>query len=140
MGDARSDRRGRAAERLAAWLLRLKGYRILERRLSTACGEIDLVARRGGVLVFVEVKRRGEPAAALGALGGRGRGSPGSPAGSIWWRSARGAGRSICRMLGGPEQHRRGEAAPGRPSPSGRGSRPGSGFVTAPSGRAARAP
>lgn len=73
MGDARSDRRGRAAERLAAWLLRLKGYRILERRLSTPCGEIDLIARRGGVLAFVEVKRRGETAAALGALGERQR-------------------------------------------------------------------
>jgi putative endonuclease len=73
MGDGRSDRRGRAAELLAAWLLRLKGYRILERRLSTPCGEIDLIARRGGVLVFVEVKRRGETETALGALGERQR-------------------------------------------------------------------
>lgn len=72
-GDGGSDRRGRAAERVAAWLLRLEGYRILERRFATPCGEIDLIARRGGVLVFVEVKRRGETAAALGALGERQR-------------------------------------------------------------------
>jgi putative endonuclease len=49
---------GRRGETLAAWFLRLKGYRILASRFKTPMGEIDLVARRFGVLVFVEVKAR----------------------------------------------------------------------------------
>lgn len=49
---------GRRGEDLAAWYLRLKGYRILDRRVKTPGGEIDLVARRFGVTVFVEVKSR----------------------------------------------------------------------------------
>jgi putative endonuclease len=54
----RSERRGRWAEHLAALYLQLKGYRILGRRLRTAGGEIDILARHGDTLVFVEVKRR----------------------------------------------------------------------------------
>ncbi|GAB4362227.1 MAG: YraN family protein [Kiloniellaceae bacterium] len=50
--------RGRRAERLAAWWLRLKGYRILAQDFRCPVGEIDLVARRGGILAVVEVKRR----------------------------------------------------------------------------------
>lgn len=50
---------GRAAETVAALLLKLKGYRILDRRFRGVRGEVDLIARRGGLLVFVEVKRRG---------------------------------------------------------------------------------
>ncbi len=46
--------RGRRAELLAAWWLRLKGYRILARDLRTPVGEIDLIARRGRVLALVE--------------------------------------------------------------------------------------
>ncbi len=49
---------GRRGESLAAWYLRIKGYRILETRLKTPVGEIDLVARRFGTTVFVEVKTR----------------------------------------------------------------------------------
>lgn len=49
---------GRGAETLAVWLLRLKGYRILGRNLRTPVGEVDIVARRGKVVAFVEVKRR----------------------------------------------------------------------------------
>ena len=49
---------GLRAEALAALLLRLKGYRILARRMRTKLGEIDLVARRGRMLAFVEVKAR----------------------------------------------------------------------------------
>jgi putative endonuclease len=62
------ERAGRAAEALAAWLLRLRGYRILARRHATPVGEIDLVARRGDLVVFVEVKRRPRIGSALEAL------------------------------------------------------------------------
>jgi putative endonuclease len=55
---AQAERRGRRGETLAAWYLRLKGWRIVARRVKTARGEIDLVARRGGTLAFVEVKWR----------------------------------------------------------------------------------
>jgi putative endonuclease len=47
-----------SAESLAAALLLAKGYRILARRLRTPVGEVDIVARRGDTLVFVEVKAR----------------------------------------------------------------------------------
>ena len=49
---------GRKAENYAALYLRLKGYKILERRFKTRNGEIDLIARKGGTLVFTEVKKR----------------------------------------------------------------------------------
>ena len=55
----RAEHRGRRAETLAAWLLRAKGYRILARRFRVPAGEIDLVARRGRMIAFVEVKARG---------------------------------------------------------------------------------
>lgn len=60
--------RGLWAESAAAWLLRLKGYRILARRWRTPVGEIDLIARKGRLVVFVEVKRRAVQGAALDAL------------------------------------------------------------------------
>jgi putative endonuclease len=63
-----AETRGRRAETLAAWWLRLKGYSILDRRVATPVGEIDLVAARGGTLVFVEVKARAGFDAALLAL------------------------------------------------------------------------
>ena len=62
------ERAGRLAETAAAWLLRLRGFRILARRYVTPVGEIDLVARRGELLVFVEVKRRLRADDALSAL------------------------------------------------------------------------
>lgn len=61
-GEGRSAprRRGRwpAGERIAAWWLRLKGWRILDTRVRTPAGEVDLVARRGSLVAFVEVKTR----------------------------------------------------------------------------------
>lgn len=51
-------RAGRRAEVLAVLWLRLKGYRILARNWRAAGGEIDILARRGDMLVAVEVKRR----------------------------------------------------------------------------------
>ncbi|HKX78802.1 MAG TPA: YraN family protein [Novosphingobium sp.] len=54
----RAETRGRKGEALAAWYLRLKGWRILARRVRTPRGEIDLVARCGGTVSFVEVKWR----------------------------------------------------------------------------------
>jgi putative endonuclease len=54
----RAERGGRRAETLAAWWLRLKGWTILGRRVRTPVGEVDLIARRGRTLAFVEVKAR----------------------------------------------------------------------------------
>lgn len=68
MSRRRHERAGRLAEAVAAWHLRLRGYRILARRYATPVGEIDLVAQRGGLLLFVEVKGRADPEAALTAL------------------------------------------------------------------------
>ena len=60
--------RGRRAELLCLWHLRLRGYRILARRYRVAEGEIDLIARRGRVLAAIEVKARADEAAAAHAL------------------------------------------------------------------------
>jgi putative endonuclease len=51
---------GLKAESIAALLLQLKGYSILERRYAVSGGEIDLIARRGAAIAFVEVKARGD--------------------------------------------------------------------------------
>jgi putative endonuclease len=52
-------RTGVSAETRAAAFLMAKGYRILAKRFRTPYGEIDLVARKRNLLVFVEVKARG---------------------------------------------------------------------------------
>jgi putative endonuclease len=49
---------GKRGEDAACDELTKRGYRILERRFRTRCGEIDIVARDGDVIVFVEVKAR----------------------------------------------------------------------------------
>lgn len=59
---------GRRAETLAALWLRLKGYRILARRVRLPAGEIDLIARKGDVLAFVEVKARSDFTSAANAV------------------------------------------------------------------------
>ncbi|MEQ1687424.1 MAG: YraN family protein [Sphingopyxis sp.] len=53
-----TEAQGRRAETLAAWYLRLKGWRIVARRARVHGGEVDVIARRGGTLAFVEVKWR----------------------------------------------------------------------------------
>lgn len=64
----KAEQRGRRAETLGAWWLRLHGWRILARRARVPGGEVDLVARRGRTLAFVEVKARGDEAGAAIAL------------------------------------------------------------------------
>lgn len=49
---------GDAGEDLAAAALKKQGYRIIERNFSCPLGEVDLIARQGDFLVFVEVKTR----------------------------------------------------------------------------------
>ena len=63
-----AERGGRRAERLVAWWLRLKGWRILAVRAKTPVGEVDLIARRGRILAFIEVKARASEAEAGMAL------------------------------------------------------------------------
>ena len=61
-----AEQRGRGAERIAAWWLRLRGWRILAQRARVPGGEVDLIARRGRIVAFVEVKaRRRDASAAL---------------------------------------------------------------------------
>lgn len=62
MNRAERELKGRRGEMLAAWYLRLKGWRILARRVKTPRGEVDLVARRGRMVAFVEVKWRNSAA------------------------------------------------------------------------------
>lgn len=63
--------RGRAGERLARLHLEERGYEILETNFRSRYGEIDLIARCGDVVAFIEVKarrsrRHGEPFEAVG--------------------------------------------------------------------------
>lgn len=63
-----AEKRGRGAETLACWYLRLHGWRILARRARVHGGEVDIVARRGRTLAFVEVKARSSGEAAAFAV------------------------------------------------------------------------
>jgi putative endonuclease len=49
---------GLRAEKIAAWYLRLKGYRVLVERYHIFQGEIDVLAQKGKTLIAVEVKAR----------------------------------------------------------------------------------
>lgn len=71
MSEARrqkAERRGRFAEWIAAFWLMLKGYRILALRHRTPLGEIDIIARRGNLVAFIEVKARRDTALAIDAV------------------------------------------------------------------------
>ena len=63
-------RRGHRGEWLAALALILKGYRIVARRHRTKLGEIDLIARRGRLVLIVEVKCRATLTDAMEAITG----------------------------------------------------------------------
>jgi len=53
-----ADAEGRRGEAYAAdWLVR-RGWEIVDRRVKTKAGEVDLVARKPGLIAFVEVKMR----------------------------------------------------------------------------------
>ena len=64
------ERAARAGERMAEEFLRLRGLEILDRNVRSGRGEVDLIARDGETVVFVEVKLRsgGDPSAALVAV------------------------------------------------------------------------
>lgn len=68
MSRREAERRGRGAETIATWWLRLRGWRILARRARVPGGEVDIVARRGRILAFVEVKARASADAAAFSL------------------------------------------------------------------------
>ncbi|MBV1706886.1 MAG: YraN family protein [Hyphomicrobiales bacterium] len=70
MARRRALRLGWQAESLAVLLLRLKGWQILARRFNVPGGEVDIIARRGSIVIFVEVKARATPEAALAAIDG----------------------------------------------------------------------
>ena len=54
----RAEQQGRKGEARAAAWLRLKGWSILDMRVKTPVGEVDIVAKRGALIAFVEVKWR----------------------------------------------------------------------------------
>jgi len=91
----RAERAGHMAERVAALLLRLKGYRLVGRRVRTPLGELDLLARRGGVLAVVEVKARSGHGAALEAISERQRRRIAKAAEAVLARDPRLAGLTL---------------------------------------------
>lgn len=64
----RAEKIGRRSEWLASLWLRLKGFSILATRAKTPGGEIDIVAQRGKLIAFVEVKARADADAAIVAV------------------------------------------------------------------------
>lgn len=97
--------RGRNAERVAAWYLRARGYRILAERYKTPSGEIDLIATRLASpltktiasrrrhLVFVEVKARASLQDGLEAISPRQQQRIRAAAETFLARNASGTGR-----------------------------------------------
>ncbi len=64
----RAQRRGVFAESLCRWHLRLRGWRIVASGWRCPSGEIDILARRGGVLAIIEVKTRRDLASAAASV------------------------------------------------------------------------
>jgi putative endonuclease len=63
-------RQGDAAEQAAGRLLRQHGLQIVARQVGYRVGELDLVARDGATLVFVEVRSRARPGRAAASVDG----------------------------------------------------------------------
>ena len=63
-------RRGHISEYLAALSLILRGYRILAMRYRVKAGEIDIIARKGDLVSFIEVKARATAADSVFAVSG----------------------------------------------------------------------
>jgi putative endonuclease len=63
-----AERRGRRAEVLAALAVMLKGYRIRAWRYRCPMGEVDLIARKGDLVIFIEVKARRDLRAGIDAV------------------------------------------------------------------------
>lgn len=61
------NKKGELYEEQAALFLRSKGFEILDRNWAAPMGELDIVARKGGTVVFVEVRARSNPAYGLPA-------------------------------------------------------------------------
>lgn len=59
---------GLSAEWRAAWTLRMTGWRVLKQRYKTKVGEIDLIAKKGKTVAFIEVKARRTREAAMSAV------------------------------------------------------------------------
>lgn len=70
----RAERYGQWAEHYAALVLRFKGYHIIDRRHITPFGEIDLIAIKGRVLIFIEVKYRRDKDSLTSSLTPKGQG------------------------------------------------------------------
>lgn len=64
----RAYQKGFWAEFVAAWYLRLKGYRILQMRYKTGSGEIDIIAKKRDLIALVEVKARNNVQSAVDAV------------------------------------------------------------------------
>ncbi|WP_086618373.1 YraN family protein [Erythrobacter tepidarius] len=63
-----AERRGRTGEAEAAMWLAQQGWRIIAERVKTKAGEIDLIAKRPGLIAFVEVKWRARAASLADAI------------------------------------------------------------------------
>ncbi|MCZ8136685.1 MAG: YraN family protein [Porphyrobacter sp.] len=63
-----ADQRGRAGEAEAAMWLAQAGWQIVAERVKTKAGEIDLIAKRSGLIAFIEVKWRARAASLADAI------------------------------------------------------------------------
>lgn len=94
-----AERNGRRAEDWAGLYLRLLGWRILARRLKTPRGEIDLVARRGRTIAFIEVKWRSGPDSLAQAIDGYRLRRVADAAGAVAHRFCKGADQARIDVL-----------------------------------------
>jgi putative endonuclease len=93
----KAERKGRWAEVLALFALRLKGYRLLARRFKSGVGEVDLILRKGDTTVFVEVKARPSRDAAVLSVTPR-QARRIAAAAAVWMARDPLAARSFCRF------------------------------------------